>query len=186
MKKLLLLLACAYSLALQAQTRLIAYKSHSGAAENFSVFINEHLFDADESNFGLPPSVVLDSLILVKKNVAVAVTHHGTEGSSYYKKYDTLRSKKLFNRKTPLDTLKKNIRQLIRFENPADSVHFVGFGNTAPDGRKENRLFYISHKDDRYNPFDGTAVSISLLILLSSLLAGTAAWQWKKKPRLTI
>lgn len=181
MKKPLLFLICLYTISVQAQTRMIAFKSHSGSAENFTVAIGAHLFDTDASNFGLPPTVVLDSVILVRKNVAVAVTRRGTDGIPEYKRYDTLRSKKLFNKKTPLDTIRKNIGQLIRFQNEVDSVRFVGFGSQASGGRKENNLFFFSHKPDRYNPFDGQAITIFLAILLASLLAAAAAWKWKGK-----
>ncbi|MBK8953484.1 MAG: hypothetical protein IPM85_15695 [Chitinophagaceae bacterium] len=38
-----------------AQTKKIAFKSHSGSAENFSIAFEENLFDMEFSNFGMAP-----------------------------------------------------------------------------------------------------------------------------------
>jgi hypothetical protein len=178
MKKLILILVGLYTLSVHAQTRLIAYKSHSGNMEQFSAALEMHLFDTDASNFGLPPTVQLDSVILIKKSVAVVVTSRG-EGAPLFRQRDTLRSKSLFNKKTSIDTLKKNLHKLIRFDNPADSIRFIGFGKEELSSKMNGGLFYFSHNHDRYNPFDGMAVFISGLILLTSLLAGWVTWKWK-------
>ncbi|MCX6319411.1 MAG: hypothetical protein NTW29_19195 [Bacteroidetes bacterium] len=178
MKIIFLLLAGLYTLSVNAQTRLIAYKSHSGNMEQFSTALELNLFDIDASNFGLPSTLQLDSVILIKKSVAVVVTSRG-EGAPVFRQRDTLRSKSLFNKKISIDTLKKNIHKLIRFDNPADSIRFIGFGKEEVSSKMNGGLFYFSHNHDRYNPFDGMAVFISGLILLASLLAGWIAWRWK-------
>jgi hypothetical protein len=180
MKRLLLIFACFSCLAANAQTKLIAFKSHSGSAENFSLALENNLFDMAESDFGLPPTVTLDSVILVKKSVAVIVTSRG-EGRPIFTRRDTLRSKKLFNKKISLDSLRTNIHKLIKFDNSPDSVKFIGFDKSKASAKQGGVLFITSAKDDRYNPLDGAALSIGGLILLASLIAGLLTWKWNSK-----
>lgn len=172
MQKVLIIVCCFCWITGNSQTRLIAFKSHSGSMENFSTALDNNLFDIAESDFGLPPAVTLDSVILIKKSVAVLISNReGYTGAPSHK--DTVRSKTLFNNKVSLDSIKHNLRRFIRFTNPVDSVKFIGFDN----GVKKSALPLFSVKPDRYNPFDGSAVLITGLILLASLLAGLAAWK---------
>lgn len=172
MKKVLFISCCLCWLSSNAQTKLIAFKSHSGSAENFSPALDNNLFDMAESDFGLPPANVLDSVILIRKSVAVLVSNReGITGRP--PKRDTVRSKNLFNRKVPLDSVKNNIHHFIKFTNPVDSVKFIGFGNTV----KNNSLPVFSVKQDRYNPFDGSALLITGAILIISLISALAAWK---------
>lgn len=180
MKQLLIIFACCSCLVAHAQTKLIAFKSHSGSAENFSLALENDLFDMAESDFGLPTTVTLDSVILVKKSVAVIVTSRG-EGRPIFTRRDTLRSKTLFNKKISLDSLRMNIHKLIRFDNSADSVKFIGFDKSTASVKQNNLLFITSVNDDRYNPFDGAALGISGFILLVSLIAGLLTWKWNSK-----
>lgn len=172
MRKVLFLSCCLCWLAGNAQTKLIAFKSHSGSAENFSAALDNNLFDMEASNFGLPPSVTLDSVILIKKSVAVLISsREGIPNRPPQK--DTVRSKSLFNKKVSLDSIKNNLHRFIQFTNPVDSVKFIGFDN----GVKKNSLPIFSVKQDRYNPFDGTAVLITAGILGIALLSALAAWR---------
>lgn len=182
MKKLLLLCSCFISLAALSQTKMIAFKSHSGSAENFSAALEQNLFDMEESDFGLPPKVLLDSVIYIKKSVAVVVTRRGEEGDAApFKQRDTVHSKTLFTKKVPLDSLKRKIRTIIRFDNSPDSVKFIGFDKSAAMKKQSGVVPVSSFTDNRYNPFDGQALAVTGLIILASVLAGWAAWLLKHK-----
>ena len=92
MKKITLVLMLLAASAALGQTKKISYKSHSGSPENFSVALEENLFDMDNSNFGMAPqrnvtTAQLDSVIFVSDSVAIMVT------SEYCSRDDT-RTKK--------------------------------------------------------------------------------------------
>jgi hypothetical protein len=181
MKKLLFLLSCFISLTALSQTKMIAFKSHSGSAENFSTALDQDLFDMDEADFGLPPKVLLDSVIYVKKSVAVVVTRRGEGDAAPVKQRDTVHSKTLFTKKVPLDSLRRKIRTVIRFDNSPDSIKFIGFDKSAAMKKQSGGMPVISFTDNRYNPFDGMALAVTGLIVLASVLAGWAAWRLKHK-----
>ena len=79
MKHFFILLLIATSASLSAQTKKIAFKSHSGSAENFAIALENGLFDMDGSDFGQAPdreirSAQLDSVIFVSDSVTLLVT----------------------------------------------------------------------------------------------------------------
>ena len=62
-----------------AQTKLIAFKSHSGPNENFRLAYESNFFDMENSNLGVlierdVTTASLDTLILISDTVAVMVT----------------------------------------------------------------------------------------------------------------
>ncbi|MDX1652378.1 MAG: hypothetical protein R3277_07800 [Brumimicrobium sp.] len=64
---------------LNAQTKLIAHKSHSGRKSDFAKAYKGNMFDLGASNFGMAPEIhvrkaQLDSLIFVNDSVTIMVT----------------------------------------------------------------------------------------------------------------
>lgn len=74
MKKTVLLILLFITALCQAQTKKIAYKSHSGSKHSFSKAYKNSLFDMDHSNFGGPgvsKMRVLDTLIILNDTTAI-------------------------------------------------------------------------------------------------------------------
>ena len=170
------LLGC--TMAAGAQTQLIAFKSHSGTTIEFENAAANGSATVYESDFGLPPEVSLDSVILIKKSVAVVISSRSTGGERWRVSKDTIKSRTLFNKKIALDSLKKNIRKYIKYTNSPDSIRFIGFGTDKEPSR--SALLPIGYSGSKpYNPFDGAALFIVAGIFLLSLLAALVAWKWK-------
>jgi hypothetical protein len=154
-KKTLLLTVAAFTITVNSfsQTKKIAFKSHSGSAENYSAALSENLFDIDNSNFGMAPTreiidAKLDSVIFICDTVALMVT------SRYCKKrneYNSSTSKEklwsagrdsvfyhpLFSNKHSLDSIKAMLEMHYYFKNPISKVIFIGYDN-AKDTCKTN------------------------------------------------
>ena len=120
MRFLLIFLLLTGNLFLSAQTKKIAFKSHSGSIENFQLALNNELFNMDNSNFGRGPepevvSAELDSIIFVSDSVAVMVTsqhckvwYKPSEKATLWKAgKDTLINHPLFSHKHSLDSIRK-------------------------------------------------------------------------------
>jgi hypothetical protein len=182
----------------QAQTKKIAFKSHSGTDENFKLAFNNNLFDMDGSNFGMAPQQTvrdaqLDSVIFVSDSVAIMVT------SEYCTKVDRATKKKsqpelwtagretvynhpLFSKKHSLDSIKKVLAQQYNFKNPAGKTIFVGYDNKKRRNKNRSEVLPVTGTDNNSgaSPFDKTAVTMLGLIFALSLLTGFIAWKYKK------
>ena len=128
----------------QAQTKVIAHKSHSGSNRSFSKAYKNNLFDIGRSNFGLPEHkiIILDTVIAVHNSLTILKMRESiytyTQGVNYkeIKKSDfkfktTMISDNLFNEKNSVRYIKSAPphRYPIHFINPIDSVVFIGFKN---------------------------------------------------------
>lgn len=73
MKKSYFLFTIFISTILFSQTKLIAYKSHSGNMNHFETSVSKNIFDANESNLGNPPItlVKIDSVIILEDGKAI-------------------------------------------------------------------------------------------------------------------
>jgi hypothetical protein len=163
-----------------AQTKKIAFKSHSGNAVDFETAVANELFDMNGSDFGLPPEKVqLDSVIRIGDSVAVLISSRGYSPKHNPVQKDTLRGQSLFIKKMPLDSVKKNLRNIFFFDNNINTVKFIGFKKTTGHKKKNEAPLSGTFSTDNYNPFDGPAFLIMVLILVSSLLAGWLAWKFK-------
>lgn len=178
-----IILLCCFSLVCIssfAQTKKIAFKSHSGSAENFSIALENNLFDMENSNFGNPVYKELDSVILIADSVAVLVSHLDTDPITNPRKKDTLRSRSLFSRKTPLDSVKKGLKREFWFHSSVDSIKFIGFETTPPEKKKNNAAPVMGvNNNGNQGPFDGQAFLIIGLIVFLSLAAGLLTWKYK-------
>lgn len=197
MRHSLLLLTLSFLLfgkSLTAQTKLIAHKSHSGSAANFSKALNKNLFNIGESNFGMAPqrhvrNSNLDTVKLLSPTVAVMVTSE----SCYWEDYgggdrsngqlwsagtDTVYDHPVFNRKNTVQDIKKKLKQEYFFQNPVDSIVFIGFdGNYAtaqskPDAQEQKELTdrqesHAYNKHGKRRPY----FLIIILSILSSIFS---------------
>jgi hypothetical protein len=181
-----------------AQTKEIAFKSHSGNMNNFSIALGSDLFDSGESNFGLPAdkkTYQLDSVIFISDSASVMVIKeyrrpfNEPEKSAklWGVKKDTVYNNPLFVRKNSLDSIKKGLQKDSRFTNPVDKTVFIGFDNKKNKDKRnpKNNIVPVSFTGDDSNnsPFDMKLLLMVGAILVLSLLGGWLSWKFYQ-PRL--
>ena len=199
------LLAAALSLlstSLFAQTKKIAFESHSGNPENFSIAMNNDLFSSEESDYGLPANKAaykLDSVIFISDSVSVLVSKeykrpwNATSDSQdvfVRVKKDTVYNDPWFSRKYLLDSVKKIIDKKGNYET-TNKTKFVGFDNKKSGVKKtgdklQQQLVPVAITNDppdNNSPFDNQLALMLGTILLLSLLGGFITWKFYK-PRL--
>ena len=123
---------------IQAQTKKISWKSHSGNMNNFFAAL-ESGNDLDNSNFGMAvePTVRnarLDSVIFICDSVAVMVTSeyctnrwHKKEPATKWKAgKDTVINHPVFSRRLTPDSIRVILNEQYYFRNEAENVVFVG------------------------------------------------------------
>lgn len=195
MNKLFLFILSFITLGAVAQTKKIAFKSHSGSNTNFSIALENELFDIGNSNFGHAPqrdvkTAQLDSVIFVSDTVAMIVTSEYCKREGQDEKVarlwkagkETMVRHPLFSRKHSLDSIKRVIKEQYSFRNPVEKVVFVGYDN-KPKKSKRNDVVPVSvpsSGDNNQSPFDGQFLLIISIILIASLLAAYAAWRFSK------
>lgn len=185
------------SASLPAQTKKIAFESHSGSMENFNIALTNDLFDSDNSNFGLPvPNDIktykLDSVIYVSDTVSVIVIREYRRLAAQPKDSaklwrvgkDTLYNDPLLGHKHSLDSIKTVLDTLGYYANPIKKVEFVGYDNKKPGDKKLNFIPLTVIDDSNNNPpFDMQLALMLGTILLLSLLGGWLSWRFYQ-PRL--
>ncbi len=187
---------------LPAQTKKIAFESHSGNPENFNIALTNDLFDSDNSNFGLPvPNDIktykLDSVIYVSDTVSVIVIREYRRPADQPRDSaklwrvgkDTLHNDPLLGHKHSLDSIKTVLNTLGYYANPIKKVEFVGYDNKKPGDNKTDdkklNVIPVTVIDDSNNnpPFDMQLALMLGTILLLSLLGGWLSWRFYQ-PRL--
>lgn len=187
MKYFFILLFITTSVSLSAQTKKIAFKSHSGSAENFAIALENDLFDMEGSDFGQAPdreikTAQLDSVIFVSDSVTLLVTSEYC--SMRYTPKDDARLWRagreialfhpLFSRKHSLDSIKMVIKEQYNFKNPVEKTIFIGFDNNNPsDSLCIDPATLITYKKaGKHSGFDIQIAWILGAILLISVVAG--------------
>ena len=192
MRNLFTFIVCLFSTCLLAQTKEIAFKSHSGNMKNFkSVLDNGEIFDTDNSNFGLPAprdesSYKLDSVIYLSDSVSVMVTSEYRRPYNkpkvtpklYKRGKDTVYNNPLFKRQYSLDSIKNELNKNGNYINPINKVIFVGFDNKKTKSKTKENIIIPSFTDNNNNsPFDKQLVWILALIFTLSLAGGWLSWK---------
>jgi hypothetical protein len=200
MRFLFILLLSVAGTGLLAQTKEIAFKSHSGNSENFKTTINSDLFDNEDGGFGLPAptkvkSYKLDSVFYVSDTVSVIVIREyerkdfETEQKARLvaTRKDTLYRDSLLGNKHQLNKIKTSLGQLGYYTNPVNETVFVGYDNKDEKKKKdknkekENKelLFPATVISDPGNsPFDDQLLLMLGAILALSLLGGWISWRF--------
>ena len=188
MHQLFIVILISISTSLLAQTKEIAFKSHSGNMANFSIAVHNELFNSEESNFGLPSEKItyrLDSVIYLSDSVSVLVKREyrqpyngpGKTAKLWGVKKDTLYKDPLFGRKHSLDSIKTILKTGGQYVNPVNKMVFIGFDNKMS---KKNIILPVSFKNDDNNnlPFDRKVFLMLGAILVLSLLGGWFSWKY--------
>jgi hypothetical protein len=185
------------STTLSAQTKKIAFESHSGNMENFNLAMNNELFDKGESDYGLPANkkaYKLDSVIFISDTVSVLVSKEYTRPWSAKSdsqdtlvgvKKDTIYNDPLFSRKYLLDSIKKMVDNRGLYETTS-KTKFVGFDNkkvgvkkTGDKPQQQLIPFAITNDPpDNHSPFDMQLILMLGMIFLLSLSAGWFTWKY--------
>jgi hypothetical protein len=198
MKQLLSFLLCLASITVSAQTKKIAFKSHSGSAENFSLALANDLFDMENSNFGVAPTELvqhakLDSVIFVCDTLALMVTsqyctrvlrHSKVQqgNTTVWKPGKTeVINHPLFSKQHSLDSIRQVISTQYNFKNPADKVVFVGYDNNKDSIKKNKKVTDLVRGGTGIPvssgpPADKTGLGIFAGILAFSFAGGLIAW----------
>lgn len=138
--KIKILFICLFiTLLSQAQTKVIAHKSHSGSSNSFSKAYQNNLFNINSSNFGTRPEKInftrLDTIIVVNKSITIIKYRQSKNKYENWSEYNTLKNSDFIYIK---DTLvndpvfnKKNILKLrkssktILMQTPIDKIVFI-------------------------------------------------------------
>lgn len=142
MKQLFIFFSIFTAYAVNAQTKVIAHKSHSGKSK--TLFSNP----IGTSNFGMAPqrfvrNSKLDSVILISDKVAIMVTsehcytedYDGRDKSSinlWSAGKDTVYEHEVFNSSKSVEEIRKMLKADYFFANPVESIVFIGFDGNYP------------------------------------------------------
>lgn len=203
MKFLFYLLLTSWSIHLQAQTREIAFKSHSGNMANFESVLHSDFFDGGDAGFGLPSSISsneIDSVIYISATRTLVITkmftrrfHEPVDSNRLIGRLrDTVKNDPLYANRHLLDSIRTVLK--LRQENKnAGEIIFIGFDNkkkklkeTASKEEEKVSTFaapLINVHDDNssnptsFQPFDKQLILLVMLIILCSAAAGWMATQ---------
>lgn len=139
MKLKILLTLLFFTLLSQAQTKIIAHKSHSGSKSSFAKAYQNNLFDINHSNFGLYETNIirLDTIIAVNKSLTIIKYRRSKDKFVQGKQFidlknidfiyltNTLINDPLLNKKNTVKFIRKSRKMF--YDTPLDEVKFIGF-----------------------------------------------------------
>ena len=193
MKKLFILLFGTISLLIFSQTKLIAYKSHSGNMKNFAATIADDAFETTDSNLGAAPNILiktakLDSVIYVNENESILVTsstcktRNGQE-SKWKPGRETVYNNKLFSSKNT-DSIKSVLKNTYNFQNDMDKVKFINFQQPSKKElrkiKKEQKKSIKTKNSTSENSTNHSGTPYYLGLILLTSLAGVYSYRKKK------
>lgn len=192
MQKILILVISLTYATSQAQTKIIAHKSHSGSNAEFNLALENNLFDIDEDNLGMAPERYeikkrnlhpqLDSVIYVSETKAIVVTSTVCVSENVYNSTETRHevwkpgkeiamNHPLFKNQHSLDSIKSVLKNQYGFENPIDDVVFVGYDNDQPKKATETIAQDKTVKNKKRTPKSKMIIDHSIMAVLSITLA---------------
>lgn len=203
MKKVILIFVSIITTAAFAQTKEIAYKSHSGNMEHFNIALQNDLFGNEASNFGIPSpkeTYLLDSVIYISESATVLVRRMYVQQFNepkdsarliaVYK--DTINNSALLGRKHSLDSIRSILKIKNQYGTPAKNIIFVGYDNIKTKEKnknksdikektKQNTILPVAVTDDNNtpnSPFDISIAKALAGLLLLSLFGGWISWRF--------
>jgi hypothetical protein len=209
MKQIFSLLLAIVTFAAHAQTKEIAFKSHSGNMEYFNIALKNDLFGNEASNFGNPyvkpvevayfkTSYHLDSVIYISKSKAVVVKKmyrrkfdEPLDSARFMSlKRDTLYDNPLFSMKHSLDSIKSVLIATGEYDNAFYKAVFIGYDNKKYKAKekkisinnktKENTMLPVAVTDDNNNPNSPFDISIAKALAGLLLLSLLGGWiSWR-------
>ena len=128
-----------------SQTKMIAYKSHSGSANNMERSIEMDLFNMPNSNLGAAPerfvfNAQLDSLIFLDDTSTVMVTSNycfntriRNDKALWRAGRDTVKHHEVFRTNLSEDSIRKIIKSRYHFVNDPNQIVFVNHPTSLED-----------------------------------------------------
>ncbi len=190
-----------------SQTKLIAFKSHSGQMENFSTAQQTEWFNNEGSNFGIPSHINtyrLDSVIYISPSVTILVRSVFTRAFGEQAdaarfvttKREKVHNEPLFANRHLLDSIKNILVTRHRYGKAAANLVLIGFDNTILKQKKNKAVTGAVKKEKKeinlpatvaitptYSPpypvfFDAVMARLVAGILLLSLLCSWCCWKF--------
>ncbi len=177
------------SMSVFSQTKLIAFKSHSGSSENFTKAVSEDLFDANFSNLGVVPQKFvqdarLDSVIILNENEAILVTSTSDklvpkdkrDNRKIWTPGREVVHNTLFSRKN-IDSVKQVLKRDYFFINDVDSVIFVEYDKKSKTYKPIRPAAVKPAKEKN----EKTRGGLLLGVLMISGISGLYSWKKNRK-----
>lgn len=186
MKTIFSFLALLISICVFSQTKLIAFKSHSGQSGTFKAGVSENLFDANLSNLGNPKpyfqKTTLDSLIILDDGEGVLMASSVSdlvfddEKQEKQPVREVVHKWALFSKKN-IDSVKAILKRDYHFANNVDSVIVVEYDKE----KKSYKEVRPSTKKPKKEKSDKTRGGLLLGVLMISGVSGFYSWKRNKK-----
>ncbi|WP_312297180.1 hypothetical protein [Chryseobacterium sp.] len=187
MKEICSFFALALSLSFHSQTKLIAFKSHSGASSHFANAVSEDLFTTNLSNLGAIPQkfvkdAKLDSVIILNDEESILVTSAADKiilknaTREWVPGRETVRNNSLFSKKN-IDSVKQVLKKQYHFVNDMDSVVFIEYDKQSKTYKEIKPVKEKKEKEKKGK----TPGGLLLGILLISGVSGFYTWKKNKK-----
>lgn len=124
-----------------AQTKRIAFKSHSGNSEHFKQALSAALFENEGSNFGIAPEryvtfAHLDTVIFINDTTVELVTSHHSNFVDDYRTsthpnlwkpgHEIVVNHPVFNSEKTIEEMKEIVQKTYHFKNDISKVVFIG------------------------------------------------------------
>jgi hypothetical protein len=124
-----------------AQTKRIAFKSHSGNEANFKTALAVSLFENEGSNFGIAPEryvtfAHLDTVIFINDTTVELVTSHHSNFVDDYRTsthpdlwkpgHEIVVNHPVFNSEKTIEEMKEIVQKTYHFKNDISKVVFIG------------------------------------------------------------
>lgn len=147
---ILIILFCSAVITVGAQTKAIAYKSHSGSAANYAIALDIDNGLKYDAGFGLPSHRnyrFVKEVHYLKENTIViySAMYQGdfiqVKDTVFVRNfYDTIVDKQLLVAPISIDTLRVKLAEKYRFDNSFKEAKFMGFGKViTKNERKGNK-----------------------------------------------
>lgn len=198
MRPVLLFILLTTAVASTAQTREIAYKSHSGRSENFGIAASNERFDPERSDFGVAPTssvktAQLDSLIFISDSAVIMVTSTYCRERAFSRDEPVAEDQRwsagrkivylhpLFSKQHALDSIKQVLRQQYHFRNSIDSTIFVGYDNGIDTCGINGSPIVLRRAVKQSKPVDSEFLLILCCIIGSAGIGGGLGYAIQRK-----
>ncbi|OYU96969.1 MAG: hypothetical protein CFE21_01385 [Bacteroidetes bacterium B1(2017)] len=169
-----------------AQTKVIAWKSHSGSMKQFKLAFESEAFELPNSNLGMAPeryitTAFLDTLICVNDSTAIMVTsehcdrRYSQQGSIWQAGRDTVYHHPIFSKKHDLNFIKTELQQNYNFNNPVEKTVFIGYDNKGQkkmNGKAKENSFPLIPETQVSNKTPFTLLNLVAFVLLIAMAIG--------------
>jgi hypothetical protein len=195
MKGVLLIICLMIGSSMLAQTKLIAFKSHSGSSGEFYELLVKRDIDLMCHNLGMAPqrivqSAELDTVIYINDSTSIMITSQVCRdlnrtmysNNIWSAGSDTVYNDDVWNNENP-EEIKKKLKKDFYFKNNIDSVVFIGFPeeeeidpNKAAGGIKDENDELAPPISNHPTPGMGLPIAI-ISVFITAVFIGLISWR---------